>query len=70
MLFLDELPEFSRRALEVLRQRLDQWKPEPFGKGREQQGPGRVLAEATGEQRRGGQLPDDEVFEFVGLGEQ
>ena len=49
---------------------LPERRPGPRPAARQEQGPCRVLAEAAGEQRRRRHLPDDQVLDLVGLGEE
>ena len=55
-----------RRPLALLPER----RARPGPTTRQEQGPGRVLAEPAGEQGGRGQLPDDEVLELVGIREE
>ena len=54
------------RALALLPER----RPRPGPAARQQQRPRRVLAEPAREQRRRRELPDDQVLDLVGLGEE
>ena len=58
--------EQARRPLALLPQRRPRARPA----ARKEQRPCRVLAEAAREQRRGRDLPDDEVLDLLGVGEQ
>ena len=49
---------------------LPERRPRPGPAARQEQRPRRVLAEAAGEQRRGRDLPDDQVLDLVGVGEE
>ena len=58
--------EQVRRALPLLPERRPRSRPP----ARQEQGPGRVLAEPAGEEGRGRELPDDEVLDLVRLREE